>query len=69
VALEAAEDGRLVLTVRDDGPGLGRVAAAGSDAQRLGMNIMRAFAAQLGGGLELPDGAGATLRVAFGAAG
>ena len=68
VALEEMSPGRLVLTVRDDGPGLGRAAAAGGEAQRLGMNIMRAFAGQLGGGLEMPDGPGATLRVAFAAA-
>lgn len=67
VSLRESRDGRLALTIRDDGPGLGADPLAAPPARRLGMRIMQALANQLGGSLQLPEGAGATLLVEFGA--
>jgi two-component sensor histidine kinase len=66
VTLAELPGSRLALTMNDDGPGLGPVPPAGGATQRLGMNIMRAFAEQLGGTLETLEGPGARLRVEFG---
>ena len=49
VALVECANGRLQLTVRDDGPGIGPVPVPSAPAQKLGMRIMQALAAQLGG--------------------
>ncbi|WP_442755727.1 sensor histidine kinase [Methylocystis sp. JAN1] len=64
VTLAAKEPGRLLLMIRDDGPGIEASAAERSGAT-LGMDIMRAFAAQLGGTLQVADAPGATLSVEF----
>jgi two-component sensor histidine kinase len=65
VSLSEVANERLQLLVRDDGPGLGPVASAGRQTQTLGMTIMRAFAGQLGGSLEVLEGPGTALRVQF----
>ncbi len=64
VKLTSLDDGRLELLMRDNGPGLDPevLQTRGS----LGMSIMRAFASQLGGTLELLKGPGTAWRVAFG---
>jgi two-component sensor histidine kinase len=65
VSLAEVEPGRMELKVRDDGPGLPPGATAQPEMQRFGLTVMRGLAGQLGGSLETPEGAGATLRVAF----
>jgi two-component sensor histidine kinase len=65
VKLTSLDDGRLELLMRDNGPGLDPDALQTRGS--LGMSIMRAFAAQLGGTLELLKGPGTAWRVAFGA--
>lgn len=65
VSLAEAERGRIQLTIRDDGPGLPKEAAAGPQAQRFGLAVMRGLAGQLGGSLDMPEGPGATIRVRF----
>lgn len=64
VALSKDETGRLHLVIKDDGPGL---SAEAMDAQSrsLGMGIMESFAKQLGGPLEIGQGAGTLLSVEF----
>jgi len=64
VLLSREEDGRLLLVIRDDGPGI-EASSAGQKTGALGMNIMQAFATQLGGALQIAEPPGATLRVAF----
>jgi two-component system, sensor histidine kinase PdtaS len=51
------------LTISDDGPGF--AASENETTPRYGLTVMRGLAAQLGGTLEISQGAGATLRVAF----
>ena len=65
VCLSEAPTGRLQLLVHDDGPGLAEVPTASGVAQKLGMRIMQALAAQLGGSLRFERGAGTTLLVEF----
>ena len=65
VSLAEVERGRAQLTIRDDGPGMPSEAAAGPQAQRFGLTVMRGLAGQLGGSLDLSEGPGAALRVKF----
>jgi two-component sensor histidine kinase len=65
VALLRLANGHLQLIVRDDGPGIMSAPAAASGS--LGMNIMQAFARQLGGSLEMEASCGTTLMVEFSA--
>lgn len=65
VRLTELERGRSQLTIRDDGPGIAPEAAAGPQAQRFGLAVMRGLAGQLGGTLEMPQGPGTTLIVRF----
>ncbi|WP_424360318.1 DUF4118 domain-containing protein [Methylocystis parvus] len=64
VRLAKEETGRLLLTIRDDGPGID-VSATEKRVATLGMNIMRGLATQLGGALQMGDAPGATLKVEF----
>lgn len=57
------QDRQRVLTVSDDGPGLKII--DGGQPTRYGLTVMRGLAAQLGGTMEIVEGAGATIRVAF----
>jgi two-component sensor histidine kinase len=68
VSLSEQRSGRLRLLIRDDGPGIAPVASAGAQTLSFGMTIMRSFAHQLGGSLEVLDGPGATLSVEFASA-
>jgi two-component sensor histidine kinase len=65
VGLRERPGGRLLLTVRDDGPGIGPARPPGHAGQRIGMHIMHALASQLGGSLQLSGGRGTTLAVEF----
>ncbi|WP_431269307.1 sensor histidine kinase [Dankookia sp. P2] len=65
VALRPGADGRLLLEMRDDGPGLGPAQPGGEASRRLGMTIMQSLARQLGGCLEVLDGPGMALGVHF----
>jgi two-component sensor histidine kinase len=66
VSLAVLRHGVLVLTVGDDGPGIKGISKTSTQGNTLGINIMRAFARQLGGQLEVTTGtAGTTLRVEF----
>ena len=65
VELRERPDGRLLLAVRDDGPGIGPAPPPGSAGQRLGMHIMHALANQLGGSLQFSGGRGTALTVQF----
>lgn len=67
VKLAKEATGRLLLTISDDGPGIDASAAERRGAT-LGMNIMRGFATQLGGALQMGEAPGATLSVEFAAA-
>jgi two-component sensor histidine kinase len=52
------------LVIADDGPGF--PAAGGAAGSRsLGFSIMHSLAGQLGGSLDFPPGAGATIRLSF----
>jgi two-component sensor histidine kinase len=51
VELRERPSGHLLLTVRDDGPGIGPSQPQAPAGQRLGMHIMQALASQLGGSL------------------
>ena len=59
----------LGLTVHDDGPGIAATMVpdprSQSPTQSLGMNILRTFADQLGGSLQVLNGRGTTLSVEF----
>jgi two-component sensor histidine kinase len=57
------QDRQRVLLVSDDGPGL-RL-PEGGPSSRYGLNVMRGLAAQLGGQMEIVEGEGAIIRVAF----
>ena len=57
------QDRQRILTVSDDGPGM--QVEGGPQPTRYGLAVMRGLAAQLGGALEISEGAGATIRVAF----
>jgi two-component sensor histidine kinase len=65
VELRERPGGRLLLTVRDDGPGIGPAPTEAPAGQRLGMHIMQALAGQLGGSLQVGGGPGTTLAVEF----
>jgi two-component sensor histidine kinase len=66
VALRERPDGTAVLTITDDGPGISSAQPTSLESKSLGMSIMRGFAQQLGGQLEMPpEMAGTTLRVEF----
>ena len=64
VELRRAEDGQLVLTAWDDGPGFdaGTVLARHDGP---GLSIMRGLAAELGGVFSLEVRAGTTVKVEF----
>jgi two-component sensor histidine kinase len=66
VALREAGPGRLVLSIRDDGPGVTQ--AEGPAPTSLGLRIMRGLATQLGGKLVIENQAGAVVLVEFAAA-
>jgi len=57
--------GRYRLTIRDDGPGYAREVGEAPLTTGFGMSIMRGFAEQLGGSLEMTSTPGATLFVEF----
>ena len=65
VSLSPVQGGRLRLVIRDDGPGLGPVTPGSPQSQGLGMRIMQALAAQLGGTLALAEGPGTAFQVEF----
>ncbi|MDO9714203.1 ATP-binding protein, partial [Paracraurococcus lichenis] len=65
VELHERPGGRLLLSVRDDGPGIDPASTPPHAGQRLGMHIMRALAGQLGGTLRVGGGPGTTLQVEF----
>ena len=56
---------RLLLTVRDDGPGIDPARPPAPAGQQLGMHIMQALASQLGGNLQVGSRPGMTLAVEF----
>ena len=57
-------DGKLQLVIKDDGPGIGEK-LKGTSPSSLGLAIMEAFAAQLGGTLEIVPATGTCLAVRF----
>jgi two-component sensor histidine kinase len=65
VKLSQRLNGRLRLVIRDDGPGIAAELGEEPGARSFGMNIMQAFAAQLGGSLEVLGKPGTTLSVEF----
>jgi two-component system, sensor histidine kinase PdtaS len=66
VALRERPNGKLLLTITDDGPGIAPVRQPSNQSRTLGMSIMQGFAQQLGGRLEMPSGMpGTTLQVEF----
>jgi len=67
VELRRGENGRVVLTVWDDGPGFdtGNVVA---NSDGLGLSIMQGLAAELGATLRLESRGGTTVTVEFAAA-
>jgi two-component sensor histidine kinase len=65
VTLSKQQGGRIQLFVHDDGPGIELVPQ--TERLTLGMDIMRAFATQLGGPLRVLSNAGTTLIVEFAA--
>jgi two-component sensor histidine kinase len=67
VDLAMQPNGRLQLTIHDDGPGMSWTSIADQDAETLGVGIMQAFARQLGGTLQILKVPGTTLRVEFAA--
>ncbi|MDO9714708.1 ATP-binding protein, partial [Paracraurococcus lichenis] len=69
VELHERPGGRLVLSVRNDGPRIDPASTASPAEQRLSMHIMRALAGQLGGTLRVGGGPGTTLQVEFARAG
>jgi two-component sensor histidine kinase len=64
VSLAKGDDGRLHLNISDDGPGV-EAHVIDAEATSLGMGIMEAFAAQLGGSLEVGGRDGTSLSVDF----
>ncbi len=64
VSLSRDESGRLRLVIKDDGPGMS-AEVIDAQARSLGMGIMESFAKQLGGPLEIGQGAGTSLSVEF----
>ena len=60
----AQADGRVVLTVKDDGPG-SQISVNPDQSRGLGMAIMQALARELGGSLHVRGGPGTTLSVTF----
>jgi two-component sensor histidine kinase len=65
VFLTEPAKGQLCLVIRDDGPGLSNENWMDGSSASLGMTIMRAFAAQLGGTLRILEGPGTGLGVEF----
>ncbi|SFK86838.1 ATP-binding protein [Methylocapsa palsarum] len=71
VSLTKPEAARLRLTIRDDGPGIDLKKPEGfapreeERTRSLGMSIMRAFATQLGGSLQMANAPGVVLTVEF----
>ncbi len=64
VSLSSDESAGVQLSIGDDGPGIEVEAGEGPEAS-LGMGLMEAFAAQLGGSLEVVNDAGMSLSVKF----
>jgi two-component system, sensor histidine kinase PdtaS len=64
VSLTKDDDARLHLNIIDDGPGC-EAHVLDAEATSLGMGIMEAFAAQLGGSLEVGGRDGTSLSVDF----
>ncbi len=64
VSLANVENGCLHLSISDDGPGL-PPQASDSVTKSLGMDLMEAFATQLGGSLEVGRQGGTSLTVDF----
>ncbi|MFF4369370.1 sensor histidine kinase [Streptomyces sp. NPDC001594] len=73
VRVSGRGDGRVRLSVEDDGPGIDpahlRRGASGSGSSGLGLDIVRRLAQSTGGSISLasPPGGGARVRVDFGA--
>ncbi|MDO9714217.1 sensor histidine kinase [Paracraurococcus lichenis] len=65
VELREQAGGRLLLTMRDDGPGIDPAPTPAPAGQRLGMHIMQALAGQLGGTLQVGVRPGTTLAIEF----
>lgn len=65
VELKHGDDGQLLLTVRDDGPGM--PADPPADRRTLGLAIVEGLAKQLGGALTLPGPGASATRLAFSA--
>lgn len=65
VRLAAAGESQAVLTIGDDGPGFPAASPALEGRPSLGFGIMQSLAGQLGGQLDFPPGAGATVRLTF----
>jgi two-component sensor histidine kinase len=63
VSLAEPANGQVRLVIRDDGPGLPGATGADDARSSLGMTIMRAFAGQLGGSLQVLEGPGTGLQV------
>jgi len=63
VSLQSAGADRLVLTIRDDGPGVTDSEAPATSS--LGLRIMRGLATQLGGRLTMENRDGAVVLVEF----
>ncbi len=64
VSLANADKGCLHLSISDDGPGL-PPQTADRETKSLGMDLMEAFATQLGGSLEVGQSSGLSLNVDF----
>jgi two-component system, sensor histidine kinase PdtaS len=64
VSLSKDESGHLHLMIKDNGPGMS-AEVMDAQARSLGMGIMESFAKQLGGPLEIRQGAGTSLSVEF----
>lgn len=63
VSLAEPANGQVRLVIRDDGPGFAGTGEAEDSRTSLGMTIMRAFAGQLGGTLQVLEGPGTGLLV------
>jgi two-component sensor histidine kinase len=65
VTLAEAGEGNFLLTVTDNGPGLGPDFDV-SGCRTLGMNLMKGLSKQLKGTFKLESAGGLTIRVRFG---
>jgi two-component sensor histidine kinase len=63
VSMNDVEPGRLILLIRDDGPGIAQAEAPA--ASSLGLRIMRGLATQLGGCLVIENLEGTVVSVTF----